>query len=180
MKGNNANNFIKDLSMHIININWTLKNIKSNVMVDYICIDSKGIVMTTNSIVSPLDLQAMKKYIKSTSSVNTNQVQLLWLSQSKSYLKIVGIPYLSKVTNTYIISEDTEKILKNTYIFNNIVLASKPRIIKISPKSDIAIIWIDIWDAQSGSKAKFLINWKFNIRRFIATVCGANMNPCIT
>ena len=46
-------------------------------MVDYICIDSKGIVMTTNSIVSPLDLQAMKKYIKSTSSVNTNQVQLL-------------------------------------------------------------------------------------------------------
>ena len=74
MKDDNANNFIKDLSMHIININWTLKNIKSNVMVDYICIDSKDIIITTNSIASPLDFQAIEKYIKNTSSIDTNQV----------------------------------------------------------------------------------------------------------
>ena len=148
-------------------------------MVNYICIDSKGIVITTNSIASLLDLQAIEKYIKSTSSVDTKQVQSLWLSQSKSYLKIISIPYLSKVTNTCIISEDTENFLKNTHIFNNIVLASKSRIIKVSSKSDMAIIWIDIQNAQSSSKAKSLMNWKFNIGRFIATVCGANMNPSI-
>ena len=39
-------------------------------MVNYICIDSKGIVITTNSIASLLDLQAIEKYIKSTSSVD--------------------------------------------------------------------------------------------------------------
>ena len=56
MKGDNANNFIKDLSMHVININRTLKNIKSSIMADYIYINSKGIVIATNSIASPSDL----------------------------------------------------------------------------------------------------------------------------
>ena len=41
----------------------------------------------------------------------------------------------------------------------------------------MAIIWINIWDVQSGSKAKSLINQCFNIGRFIATVRDANMNP---
>jgi len=74
MKGDNANNFIKDLSMHVININWTLKNIKSSIMADYIYIDSKDIIITTNSIASPSDLQAIKKYVKSMSSINADQV----------------------------------------------------------------------------------------------------------
>ena len=63
------------------------------------------------------------------------------------------------------------------HIFNNVVLALKPRIIKVSPKSDMAIIWINIWDAQSGVKAKTLINRRFNVSSFIATIHGANMNP---
>jgi len=48
-------------------------------------------------------------------------------------------------------------ILKQNQIFDNINLASKPRVIKVSSKSDMSIIWIDIWDIQSGSKAKGLI-----------------------
>ena len=36
--------------------------------------------------------------------------------------------------------------LKNNHLFNNIVLASKPHIIKVSLKSDMTIIWIDIWN----------------------------------
>ena len=42
------------------------------------------------------------------------------------------------------------------------------------------IIWIDIWDVQSDSRAKGLINHCFNIRRYIATIRGANMNPRVT
>ena len=40
----------------------------------------------------------------------------------------------------------------------------------------MSIVWIDIWDHQSGSKAKYLINRCFNIGRYIATIRGANMN----
>jgi len=43
----------------------------------------------------------------------------------------------------------------------------------------MSIIWIDIWDVQSGSKAKMLINRCFNVGQYIATIRGANMNPDI-
>ena len=104
------------------------------------------------------------------------QVSSLRLPQSKSYLKIVGISYISKRSNIQILSNKIENILKNNHIFNNIILASKPQIIKVLPKSDIAIIWIDIWDTQNGSNTKKIINRCFNVGSFIATVHGANMN----
>jgi len=44
-------------------------------------------------------------------------------------------------------------------------------------KRNIAIIWIDIWDIQSGSSAQILINRSFNMESYIATICGVNMNP---
>ena len=40
----------------------------------------------------------------------------------------------------------------------------------------MSIIWIDIWDFQSGKKAKCLINQCFNFGGYIATICSANMN----
>ena len=76
-------------------------------------------------------------------------------------------------------SNDVKAIIKQNQIFNNITLVSKPRMIKVFPKSDMVIVWIDIWDAQSSAKAKGLINWCFNVRRFIVTVRMANMNPGI-
>jgi len=66
-----------------------------------------------------------------------------------------------------------KKILQNNHIFNNISIASKPKVIKILPKSDIAIIW---WDMQSESKVKGLINRCFNVGSFIAIVQEANIN----
>ena len=43
----------------------------------------------------------------------------------------------------------------------------------------MAIVWMDIWDTQSGQNAKSLINRYFNIRSYIMTICGVNMNPSI-
>ena len=40
-----------------------------------------------------------------------------------------------------------ESVIKTTYIFNNVNIASKPCSVKVSPKSDMAIIWIDILDS---------------------------------
>jgi len=127
-------------------------------MANFIHIDNKGIVIVTNNIASPLDLQAIKKYIKNATYSKPNQVQSPRLPQLKSYLKIISVPYLLELTNMYIMLEDIKKILKSNHIFNDIVLASKSKIIKVSPKLDMAIIWIDIWDTQSRSKAKDLIN----------------------
>ena len=72
-----------------------------------------------------------------------------------------------------------ESIIKSTHIFNNIQVASKPYICKISSKLDITIVWIDIWDLQNGLLAKKIINRSFNVESFIMSVRGANMNSGI-
>jgi len=52
----NRNCFIKELSAHVYNINIVLKNIKLEIIADFICSDNKDIIITTNKVVSMLDL----------------------------------------------------------------------------------------------------------------------------
>ena len=40
----------------------------------------------------------------------------------------------------------------------------------------MVVVWVDIWDFQSGSLVKNIINYCFNIGQFIATIKGTNMN----
>ena len=167
---------MKESSSHVTNINRALKNIKLEVMANFIHMENSRLVITTNKVASALNLQTIEKYIKNTYNIKTNHVESPRLFQSKSFLKIICIPYISESTNTYISTENVEKIIKENHIFNNIVWTSRPRIIKVLPKLDMSIIWIDIWDAQSGVKAKGLINRCFNISRYIANIYGANMN----
>ena len=79
--------------------------------------------------------------------VDSENVMTTKLPQSKSYYKILDILYIIKDTNTSVSSEIVKYILQSTHIFNDVVLTSKPRVIKASPKLDIVVIWIDIWDA---------------------------------
>ena len=140
MNEKNAINFVKDSGTHVTNINRNLKNIKLDVIANFICAENKGVVIATNKVVSTLDLQTIEKYVKSSQCIEADYVESPRLPQSKFYLKIIGISYFSEQTNIQVTSEDIEKILKNTHIFNNIILALKPRIIKVFPKSDMAII----------------------------------------
>ena len=144
MSNNIAKEFIKELNSHVANINRALKAIKSNTLADFIHAEDKGIAVTTNNVVSGLDLQEIEKYVKNSLSTDADKVSSARLPQSKYYLKIVGIPYISEKTNSHITLDEIEDVLKNNYIFNNIVLTSKPRVIKVPPKSDMAIIWINI------------------------------------
>jgi len=43
-----------------------------------------------------------------------------------------------------LLSQDVELVIKQNQIFNNVTLASKPRVIKTSPKLDMVIIWVNI------------------------------------
>jgi len=99
MSNDNKAKFIKSFSFYITNLNKALKNIKSEVMADFVCIDQAGITIVTNKVILSLDLQTIKKYIKNTNHINTDKVNTPYLSQSKSYLKIIGIFYFLENTN---------------------------------------------------------------------------------
>ena len=95
MSSENNNNFMKNSTTHVANINRYLRNAKSEVLVDYICSDPLGISIITNKVFLQYDLQIIDQYIKNSEDINTLQVDKSCLFQSKSYLKIISIPYFS-------------------------------------------------------------------------------------
>ena len=140
-----------------------LKDIKSEVSTDYIWSDNKGVIIITNKVTIFSDLKIIEKYMKDLNNVDSNNVMSPRLPQSKLYLKCLGVPYFWEDTNLLVISNIIESIIKSTYIFNDIVLASYSWVIKVLPKSDIEVVWVNIWDSQNSTKAKCLINRSFNV-----------------
>ena len=131
-------------SIHIADLNRSLKNIKSDVIVDYIQLELIGITIITNKVALSLNLQVIENYVKNIENVNLEYIEAPRLPQLKFYLKITGIPYFIENTNISIMLDFIESIIKSNHIFNNLSLVSKPQVIKASSKSDIAIIQIDI------------------------------------
>ena len=180
MSSDNTASFMKSSSLNVANINRELQKAKTDVLVDYIQSDNMGIVIVTNKVTQQSDLSILDHYIKNSNDINALQVEDPRLPKFKSYLKIIGTPfYPHSDPQEKLTSSEIKSILKQNHIFDNISLTSKLRIIKVSPKSDMAIIWIDIWDVQSGQNTKLLINRCFNVGNNIATIRGVNMNPGI-
>ena len=175
MAKNIAELIVNSAHTHITNINKCLRNAKSDIVADFIRITNNGIVITTSKLANDLKLTTIENYLKSIQNIDSNSIESPRLPKSKSYMKIIGLPY--KINQDALSPDFIEGVLKETHLFKDVVLASKPSIITASPKSDMAVVWVDIWDSQSGSLAKNIINRRFNIGRFIATIKGTNMNP---
>ena len=93
MSNDNNNSFIKNSTTHVTNINRLLRNAKLEVAVDFIRYDPIGLVIVTNKVAIQSDLQIIDQYVKKSEDINKLQVEEPRLPQSKSYLKITGIPF---------------------------------------------------------------------------------------
>ena len=152
----NAELIVNSAHIHSTNVNKCLKNSNSNIVTDFICFNTNGIIITTNKPASDLDLSTIEKYLKSVQNIIPESIESPHLLKSKSYMKIIGLPYSSELG---VLSPDyIEGILVKSHLFKDVTLASKPHIIKASPKSGKAVVWVDIWDSQSSSCAKNIIN----------------------
>ena len=143
--------------IHISNVNKYLKNSKSDIITDFIWTTNNGIIITTNKPANDINLSTIEKYLKNIKNVNPDSIESPHLPKSKSYMKIIGL--LHKIEQGVITSDYIEGVLKDIHLFKDIVLASKPHVIKTLPKSNMAVVWVDIWDSQSGSCMKNIINW---------------------
>jgi len=92
------------------------------------------------------------------------------LPESKLFLKILDVPYWSSNFSLSITQVQVKAVIANTPIFEGVVFASCPCIMKVSPSLDMSVIWIDIWDSQKGTKGKTLINCLFNFGHYITLV----------
>ena len=64
MSNDNKANFMEDFSTYIANMNRALKNIKFEVMADFVHTNQVGIIIITNKVASLLDFQTIKKIYK--------------------------------------------------------------------------------------------------------------------
>jgi len=76
MNNDIAKEFIKNSSLYITNINCVLKTIKSNTIADFIRVDSKEIIITTNNVSSGSDLQEIEKYVKNSLPSDIENISL--------------------------------------------------------------------------------------------------------
>ena len=101
-------------SVYITNINSMLKNIKSDIRADFVRTDQHGIIIIMNKVASTSDLQMVENYVKNVDYLDSKDIKILYLPQSKSYLKIIGILYLMENTDIFINSSVVKSILKTT------------------------------------------------------------------
>jgi len=126
MSTNNILKVIVNANTYVSNINQLLKGVKSEVSVDFIFFDNRGLLLTTNKVAISSDLNIIEKYLKDSNDIEHEEDISPKLLQSKSYLKILSISYFVKSMNLLIFSNIVESIIKSTHIFNDITFTSYP------------------------------------------------------
>ena len=141
----NTELIINSASSNITNISKCLKNTKSDIIADFIHLTNDEVIITTHKPANMSDLLIIKKYMKNINNINLNNIDYPCLPKFKSYLKIIGLSH--NMENGVLTPEVINGVLKDSHLFKNVVLASKPWVIKAFPKSDIAVVWIDLWNS---------------------------------
>jgi len=67
---------MEESSSYVTNMNSILKNIKLDVMIDFVWVDPGDIIIVTNKVASSLDLQTIENYIKNTNCINVEKVDV--------------------------------------------------------------------------------------------------------
>ena len=60
---------------HVVNINKVLKDIKSDVMANFIRANHRGLMIITNKVTSTSNFNTIEKYIKNVDVVDSNDVR---------------------------------------------------------------------------------------------------------
>ena len=76
MNSDNIVKFMKESLLHVSNINRALKNVKSEVLVNFIRSKQSGITVVTNKVVSSSDLLIIKNYIQNVEYIDISGVNV--------------------------------------------------------------------------------------------------------
>ena len=76
MSSDNIAKFMKSSSLHVANINWSLRNLKSEIFVDFICSDSTSVTVVTKKVTVQSNLYIIENYIKKVDDINSINVEV--------------------------------------------------------------------------------------------------------
>jgi len=69
---NNLKKFLSLSSKHIVNLNYTLKGIKLDVIIDFIRFDYKRLIIVSNKVMFP---SIINNYVKNANNLDFNDIQ---------------------------------------------------------------------------------------------------------
>ena len=72
----NLEKFIVLSNKYITNINRALKDVKLDIMADFIWANNRGLIITINKVTSTSDFNTIKNYIKNINAINLNDIIL--------------------------------------------------------------------------------------------------------
>jgi hypothetical protein len=149
-------------------INRGLDQNKSKLCIEAITNASRvsGFTLVTIGVANNCDLEILKLYVGRV--LNTTQDFDLGVPQSKSYLKIVHIPFF--INNEPIKPEFVVEAIKHHELSGNFILAGPPRVTRNTRDSDSCTVWFDLWDSQNSKWAVPLVNCRINIRGWTSTI----------
>jgi len=130
---------MEEANNHVFQINSLLRNIKLLLGAEFIRPCPDRISINTNDVPNLSNLTVIECYLKSIKGAKNDKILVPHLPQSKSYLKITDIPYV-QLNGEKLTSKDITNYFSHLELFKMISLAAKPRIIKVSPKFNMAII----------------------------------------
>lgn len=122
ISNDNRSKFLELLNAYILNINRVLKDIKSEVIANFVHSNQAGIIIVMNKVASSLYLQTIEKYVKNLNYIDVEKIKVPHLPQLKLYLKIIGIYYIMESTSALILADIVKNIIKSNHIFNNITI----------------------------------------------------------
>ena len=70
MDSENSKKSISSSGDHVANLNHALKNIKSETIVNFICVDYRGLIITSNKVALLLDISIINRYVKNYNNVD--------------------------------------------------------------------------------------------------------------
>ena len=73
----NIMKFMKNSSLHVTNINRSLRNVKLDVLVNFIQSDQMVITVVTSKVALQLDLHIIKNYVKNIDNINSLSMEVL-------------------------------------------------------------------------------------------------------
>jgi len=116
---------LNNTNTHTNQINGLLKSYKSSININCIRELWNSITITTNVVAASSDLTFIEKYFKGLDNLKSKDI-LPCLPQSKSFLKILGVPYFGDNSSAFISIAQVEDTLSKTFMFKGITLSSRP------------------------------------------------------
>ena len=126
MDSDNLRKFMSSSCNHIANLNHALKGIKSNTIIDFICIDYKGLIITSNKVT----------FLRTNTSLLSSYHHLVWLALIGNSSELSSFSTLSKLIMK---SKSTTGMKTPAEVKHLVSFFMKPRL--QVPRNELSIDW---------------------------------------